>query len=120
MDWIAAKESVQKLLDLKPWAAATGHGYPMYGEELTSALSNLVENFETEAVPTYGRYVKEPARANKNGVQYIPKRVNNPELLTTVALIGAVAAFAIVWKLSRKKTVKDDSSVSELFSKGFS
>lgn len=120
IDWIAAKESVQKLLDLKPQAAATGHGYPMYGEELTSSLANLVANFEKEAVPAYGRYVKEPARTNKNGVQYIPKRVNNPELLATVALVGALAAFAIVWKLTRKKEVKDDFSVSELFAKGFS
>ncbi len=122
IDWVAAKESVQKLLDLKPLAAATGHGYPMYGEELMSALTNLVENFEKEAVPIYGRYVKEPARANKNGVQYIPKHVNNPELLVTVAIIGAAAAFAIVWKLTRKsKKVNDDySSVSELFAKGFS
>lgn len=120
IDWIAAKESVQKLLALKPQAAATGHGYPMYGEELISSLSNLVQNFEKEAVPTYGRYVKEPARANKNGVQYIPQRVNNPELIATVAIIGAVAAFAIVWKLTRKKHVKEeDLSVSELFSKGF-
>lgn len=125
IDWVAAKESVQKLLQLKPLAAATGHGYPMYGKELTDSLTNLVENFEEEAVPTYGRYVKEPARTNKNGVQYIPKKVINPELVATVALIGAIAAFAIVWKLTRKKqvgknTLKEEvQSVSELFSKGF-
>lgn len=120
IDWIAAKESVKKLLDLKPYAAATGHGYPMYGEELTTALTNLVENFEKEAVPTYGRYVKEPARANKNGVQYIPKRVNNPQLLVTAALFGAIAAFAIVWRLTkRKQQVKDNFSISEMFAKGF-
>ena len=71
-------------------------------------------------MPACGRYVQEPARTNKNGVQYIPKRVNNPELLATVALVGALAAFAIVWKLTRKKEVKDDFSVSELFAKGFS
>lgn len=119
IDWIAAKESVKKLLDLKPQVAATGHGYPMYGEELTTALTNLVENFEKEAVPTYGRYVKEPARANKNGVQYIPKRVNNPELLITASIFAVVAA-AIVWKLTKRKPVKNDFSVTEMFAKGFS
>lgn len=106
IDWIAAKESVEKLLALKPNIAATGHGYPMYGEELTNALSSLAENFEEEAVPVYGRYVKEPARANKNGVQYIPKRVNNPELIAGAAIVGAVAALAIVWSFSRKKPTR--------------
>jgi glyoxylase-like metal-dependent hydrolase (beta-lactamase superfamily II) len=120
IDWISARESVEKLLDLRPLAAATGHGYPMYGEELITSLSRLVANFEEEAVPTYGRYVKEPARANKNGVQYIPERAANPQLLTAVALIGAVAAFAIVWNFSRKKkAVKEDFSLTDLFSNSF-
>jgi len=103
IDWIAAKESVEKLSQLKPVTAATGHGYPIYGEQLNTALSHLLENFEEEAVPAYGRYVKEPARANKNGVQYIPKRVSNPKIITSLALIGAVTTLAIVWKLTRKK-----------------
>ena len=120
IDWIAARESVRQLLQLRPNAAATGHGYPMYGEELISSLTRLAENFEQLAVPSYGRYVKEPARANKNGVQYIPERVINPELLAGVALIGAIAAFAIVWKLTRKQERREELSVSELFSKGFS
>lgn len=120
IDWIAAKDSVKKLLDLKPQSAATGHGYPMYGEELIESLKNLIDNFEKEAVPSYGRYVKEPARTNKNGVQYIPKQVNNPELLLTAAFLGAIAAFAIVWKFSRRRQEKEDFSVTELFAKGFS
>ncbi|MBC7913777.1 MAG: MBL fold metallo-hydrolase [Pyrinomonadaceae bacterium] len=101
IDWVAAKESVIKLSQLKPLVAATGHGYPMYAEELNRALTNLAENFEEEAVPVYGRYVKEPARANKNGVQYIPKRVNNPKVISGAAILGLVAAFALVWGLSR-------------------
>jgi glyoxylase-like metal-dependent hydrolase (beta-lactamase superfamily II) len=120
-DWIASKQSVQKLLALHPQAAATGHGYPMYGVELLASLKNLIDNFEDEAVPKYGRYVKEPAKSNKNGVQYIPERVNNPELLAVVGIISAVAAFALVWKLTRKKEVKTDlSSVTGLFEKSFS
>ncbi len=119
-DWVASRQSVQKLVDLKPKAAATGHGYPMYGEELTRSLKYLIENFEKEAVPKYGRYVKEPAKSNKNGVQYIPKRANNPELLAIVGIISAVAAFALVWGLSRKKQQKNDVSLTGLFEKSFS
>lgn len=103
IDWVAAKESVAKLLALRPSIAATGHGYPMYGEELNEDLNNLFENFEKEAVPVYGRYVKEPARANKNGVQYIPKRVNNPNLIAGAAIIGVVTAMVLIWGFSRKK-----------------
>lgn len=120
IDWAAAKESVRKLLELQPHAAASGHGYPMYGEELITSLTDLADNFEEKAVPKYGRYVKEPARTNKNGVQYIPERENNPELLAAIALIGAVAAFALVWKFTRKKPQRNDFSLSELFAKGFS
>ena len=102
MDWIAAKESVIKLLDLNPAVAATGHGYPMYGEDLIEALYKLAENFEESAVPTYGRYVKEPARANKNGVQYIPKRVNNPQLIAGAALFGMAMAFGVYLIVTNK------------------
>ncbi|WP_207425405.1 MBL fold metallo-hydrolase [Pedobacter sp. SYSU D00535] len=97
IDWGASKESVAKLAALAPETAATGHGYPMYGEELRSSLGQLLENFENEAVPAYGRYVKEPARTNKNGVQYVPKRVTNPILLASAAIFGLVAALGMVY-----------------------
>ncbi|WP_211166301.1 MBL fold metallo-hydrolase [Mucilaginibacter robiniae] len=45
-DWIAAAASVKKLRDLHPAIAATGHGKPMYGQELTEGLNYLVSHFE--------------------------------------------------------------------------
>jgi len=102
-DWGAAKRSVEILASLEPESAASGHGYPMYGDELRSSLRRLAENFEEEAVPSYGRYVKEPARANKNGVQYIPQAVVNPKLLAGAVLIGVVTALSVVVALNRKK-----------------
>lgn len=104
IDWGASKESVKRLAALEPEAAATGHGYPMYGQELKDSLQHLIEHFEEEAVPDYGRYVKEPARANKNGVQYIPRRVANPRLLAGIAIVGALAALSLVWGI--KKTMQ--------------
>jgi len=56
-DWIAAKESVIKLMELKPSVAVTGHGLPIAGDLLASSLEKLVENFDTIAVPEYGKYV---------------------------------------------------------------
>lgn len=94
-DWIASKESVQKLRDLHPAIAATGHGKPMSGPELAQGLDYLVANFDKVAVPSSGRYVKEPAKANKRGVQYIPKdTVSALAVASVVALAGVVTFIA--------------------------
>lgn len=98
LDWASAQQSVRHLADLKPEVAATGHGHPMYGAEMRTALHQLIVNFKEEAVPRYGRYVKEPARANKNGVQYIPKKQNNPFVLTGIAVFGVAMIVSVFWK----------------------
>lgn len=56
-DWKAAKESVMKLKDLNSAVAVTGHGLPLTGELLTESLDKLVREFDTIAVPDYGKYV---------------------------------------------------------------
>jgi glyoxylase-like metal-dependent hydrolase (beta-lactamase superfamily II) len=56
-DWKAAKESVVTLQSLKPTVAVTGHGLPMTGELLAESLDKLVREFDTIAVPEYGKYV---------------------------------------------------------------
>ncbi|MFN7119709.1 MAG: MBL fold metallo-hydrolase [Saprospiraceae bacterium] len=71
-DWIAAADSVRKLAELEPNLAATGHGQIMEGEELRQALQLLTTQFETIAVPKRGKYVKQPALVNEDGVQVVP------------------------------------------------
>ncbi|WP_046175902.1 MBL fold metallo-hydrolase [Domibacillus indicus] len=56
-DWDAAKASVQKLANLNPALAVTGHGPPVEGEELSGGLKRLVQEFDSVAVPDYGKYV---------------------------------------------------------------
>ncbi|WP_080873587.1 MBL fold metallo-hydrolase [Oceanobacillus timonensis] len=56
-DWEAAKKSVQTLATLNPAIAVTGHGEPMYEEELTEGLEELVNTFDQTAIPDFGRYV---------------------------------------------------------------
>jgi glyoxylase-like metal-dependent hydrolase (beta-lactamase superfamily II) len=56
-DWIAARASVEKLAALKPLIAATGHGTPMGGAELTAGLEELLAHFDEIAVPDSGKYV---------------------------------------------------------------
>ncbi len=58
-DWEAARHSVERLAALQPSIAATGHGTPMGGEELTSGLEKLVREFDEIAIPDQGRYVPE-------------------------------------------------------------
>ena len=56
-DWQAARRSVERLAALQPTIAATGHGTPMRGAELTNGLAKLVQDFDEIAVPDRGRYV---------------------------------------------------------------
>lgn len=56
-DWQSAWESVRILEKLNPKGVVTGHGLPMFGEELTVGLRNLVRNFDKVAIPDYGKYI---------------------------------------------------------------
>ncbi|HEY0896962.1 MAG TPA: MBL fold metallo-hydrolase [Sphingobacteriaceae bacterium] len=100
-DWEAAEASVRRLAALRPRTAATGHGKPMYGNELQSKLSELAANFRKKAVPKKGRYVHEPAEANESGVIYTPERPMRQTAFTAglvIALIGAVAGAILIRK----------------------
>jgi len=99
INWNQAKSSVKKLRDLHPAIAATGHGKPMYGEELQKGLDNLVANFNELAVPSSGRYVSKSAKTNKKGVLYVPpQRVNRTFIASVVAVTGLIT-FLFVKKL---------------------
>jgi hypothetical protein len=74
----------------------------MYGQELTDGLEYLVNHFEHVAIPSQGRYVKEPARANKRGVQYVPPEPFNPVLAASIAGLFALGIYALV-KHSQKQ-----------------
>ncbi len=56
-DWTAAKASVVELQRLNPALAVTGHGKHMSDEPLRQGLQHLVENFDTYALPSHGKYV---------------------------------------------------------------
>ncbi len=104
-DWEAADESVKKLVLLAPEVVATGHGRPMYGKEMRKELHNLHDHFQELAVPSHGRYVKEPAVADVNGILYIPPQVKNPH--TSLILgTGVLALAAALYLLNKKATKK--------------
>jgi glyoxylase-like metal-dependent hydrolase (beta-lactamase superfamily II) len=75
-DWQAARASVRALARLRPEVAAAGHGVPMRGQELRDQLDGLAHDFDRVAVPSWGRYVREPARFDERGtVSYPPPLV---------------------------------------------
>jgi glyoxylase-like metal-dependent hydrolase (beta-lactamase superfamily II) len=62
IEWDKAAESARKLSALEPDLLVTGHGRPMAGPEMRTALHLLAEEFENVAVPHGAHYVREPAR----------------------------------------------------------
>lgn len=75
VDWHQSFVSVERLARLEPEVAATGHGIPMFGPEMRRQLWNLVQSWEHNAVPSYGRYVRRPAVMDQNGVVSVPPPV---------------------------------------------
>ena len=106
-DWDAAKFSVEKLAELKPEIAATGHGKPMMGAELHTQLELLAKNFELLAKPAKGRYVNQPAITNELGVQEVPPPVHDP-MPAILAGVGIAALVGATWYALNKRREQND------------
>jgi glyoxylase-like metal-dependent hydrolase (beta-lactamase superfamily II) len=103
-DWDLAKKSVQKLADLHPGTAATGHGKPMRGRELQIALEELVNGFDKIAIPEHGRYVTTPAVTNANGVMFVPPKKDTTGTTAVKAFaVTAVLVLGWLWRDKQKK-----------------
>jgi glyoxylase-like metal-dependent hydrolase (beta-lactamase superfamily II) len=61
-DWDAARDSVRRLAQLQPATVVPGHGRPMAGPSVASALQQLAERFDVIARPAEGQYVEHPSR----------------------------------------------------------
>lgn len=86
-NWASAKISVLKLAALDPEIVATGHGVPMFGQEMRNALNRLSTRFDALALPSTGRYVNEPAVTDESGVLYVPP-APAPVSARTVKILG--------------------------------
>ena len=56
-DWDEAWASVKLLEALRPEIAVTGHGIPIYGNELRENLAKLARDFDKLAIPQHGKYL---------------------------------------------------------------
>lgn len=103
IDWQAARKSVEFLSAWEPQVAATGHGVPMSGLQLIDQLGALAADFDEVAVPTRGRYVREPALANEQGVISIPPPVPDPWPKVAGIGLGLVAIAATIGFVHRRR-----------------
>lgn len=66
-NWDDARASVELLASLEPERVLAGHGAPMEGEAMRSALRELARKFDQVAVPRDGIYVDKPAGEREGG-----------------------------------------------------
>ena len=101
-DWPSARRSVERLARLQPTIVATGHGVPMQGERMRQALDALARDFDRLAVPTRGRYVGHPARADERGTTFVPAPQTSRFAVVAVAGLAATA-LALLWKTTTRR-----------------
>jgi len=101
-DWSAAARSVKELAALEPNVLATGHGHAMYGDEARKELHKLAKEFWKWGIPASGRYVKDAAEFDEDGIPtHIPSRSNT--MLVKILAAAALATIGFVIYKQRKK-----------------
>lgn len=95
-DWATAGESVRKLAALEPQVAATGHGVPLGGAEMRDALQRLARDFDRLAVPERGRYVRQPAVTDEDGLVAVPPAAETRRAVWLAAGAGALVGLALL------------------------
>lgn len=100
VDWDQAHGAVSTIASLKPAILATGHGEPMRGADIPERLAQLSREFDQRVRPRRGRYVREPAVTNEEGVVYVPPPVRGGVPWTAVSGVAA-AAVAGTWLVRR-------------------
>lgn len=102
-DWGAAARSVKTLAALEPNVITTGHGHAMYGDEARKELHKLAREFWKQGMPATGRYVKEAATFDEEGVPtHIPPAKGT--MLKKIAIAAALFAIGYMLSRQRKKT----------------
>lgn len=98
IDWPSARRSVEELAALRPEIGATGHGVPMRGPELRAGLDRLLVDWEVLAVPRDGRYVRERATWDENGIASVPPaaRYVRKDTVPLALALGGIAALGVV------------------------
>lgn len=108
-DWGEAHRSVRQLVALDPRAIGAGHGVPVSGRSVASALQRLTHSF---VPPADGRYTSRPARTGPAGVEWVPPKPRDrlAERAALVALAGGAAATVYASRRLFSAAVRDAGS----------
>jgi glyoxylase-like metal-dependent hydrolase (beta-lactamase superfamily II) len=82
IDWTLARSSFRELASLRPNVAGSGHGIPICDPDLPERMQRFAERFRP---PRSGRYVKNPARTDENGIVDLPPAPFDPVPFATFA-----------------------------------
>ena len=103
-DWGAAAISVKTLAALEPNVITTGHGHAMYGDEARKQLHKLSKEFWKSGMPATGRYVKQAAEFDENGIPtHIPER-KGTMLVKVLAAAALLTLGFIIYKQRKRST----------------
>ena len=98
-DWDRARESFRALARLGPELIVSGHGLPWAGRDLRDELATIAGEFDRLERPAFGRYAKQAAIADENGVVMLPPDPL-PAVLAGASAMAAVGA--LMWMATRK------------------
>lgn len=111
-DWEHAHSSVERLAELDPTVAATGHGHPLRGEEMRRELRALARDFRRYAMPRHGRYLRRPAITDERGVVSVPPPASpDRAALAAAGVAAALASGAVLGMLSSRRGKGDGRDV---------
>ena len=115
-DWGAAARSVKELASLEPNVIVTGHGQAFYGDEARKDLHKLARDFWKLGIPATGRYVKEAAEFNENGM---PTHIPAPKgiMLKRLAIAAGLMALGYIIYQQRRHTKGMNKTLSKQLGK---
>lgn len=97
-DWYEARRSVERLANLQPETAATGHGPVIAGERLRRGLSALLSSWD-DTVGEGGRYDGDRAMASRALLKRTGRSTGKRRRLQVAAGIGLAAIVAsMLWR----------------------
>jgi len=82
INWSAASSSIKELANLRPNLLGCGHGVPISDSDLAERLEHFAQYFRA---PRRGRYVRQPARTDENGIVDLPPAPFDPVPFATAA-----------------------------------
>ena len=100
VDWQSAGASLRQLADLRPNTVGCGHGIPISDSDLPERLENFAQRFRA---PRRGRYARQPAKTDENGIVDLPPAPFDPVPFATAAGLFCVGLALGAGYLDEKK-----------------